>query len=209
MNSSKLLGQVTLVLGVIKKQAHIRQRLSAFGYDDYQIQEGEKLQKLLQGVLQKEQKALTQSQQATHSLHCTRDHIQARYQQQVAIVRQAFGRHAEVSRLLKLSTKENESMETWLLQVQHFYQHAPRFADTLQAYGVSLTELEEIRILARQMAELAELQKHLQLRINRINQEKQRVSRQAEVWYLRLIRVSRLALQGAPQNLELLGIATA
>jgi len=175
----------------------------------HEIQEGEKLQKLLQGVLQKEQEALTQSQQATHSLLYTRDHIQGRYQQQLAVAREVFSQDAEVSQLLQLSTQKDHALEAWLLQVRNFYKHAPRYADTLQAYGVSLTELEEIRILARQMAELAELQKHLHLRTNGISLEKQRVSRQTEVWYLRLIRVSRLALQGSPQNLEVLGIATA
>jgi hypothetical protein len=59
------------------------------------------------------------------------------------------------------------------------------------------------------MVKLAELQKHLQQRIDRIKQEKYQVSKQTEAWYLRLVRVSRLALRGAPQTLEVLGIITA
>lgn len=209
MNSPKLLEQVTSVLSVIRKQAHLRLLLSSFGYGVYQIQEGEKLQKSLQGVIHKEQEAWARSQQATYSLHYTRDHIQARYQQQMAIARRAFGQDDEVSSLLKLNTQEDNSLETWLLQVQNFYQHAPRYVVTLQAYGLTITELEEIRILVGQMVKLAELQKHLQQRIDRIKQEKYQVSKQTEAWYLRLVRVSRLALRGAPQTLEVLGIITA
>lgn len=206
MNQHTLIQQTSLALQAMKQNAALRQQLSDHGFSPRQIRDGVQLLEASQEIITSGHEAARQLRKATLSLQQTRTYIHERYVQHLLIARQLFAQDPETSHALGLHQKRQQAEEHWLRQANVFYQQAPLHAEILQKHDISLSELEETRILVGQMRELWSLKRQLQSRIQNTARAERSTFLRLENWYRHLTEQARKALKNYPWHLEALGL---
>jgi hypothetical protein len=162
-----------------------------------------------QALHQKQMKEYGEQFAATDEVSKAREKANAVYMMYVKLARLAFEKDRYVYGSLQLNGRRNESHSGWLRQASTFYNHAledKNIQTGLALMGITFEKLKagqklvkdfEIK-LDKQIMESSQAQKATELRdqaLDRMND-----------WMYKFIKVSRIALQDSPQDLEALGL---
>lgn len=184
----------------------IQNRMKEYSYDSKKMKAWLDLCDNFEQLSQRSEESHYKALSATKTMRDTRKHIHGNYSRHITLSRVAFRDNPEVRTLLGLEGQRKHALTAWLKQAQNFYYYASDYAETLEIFGIPRHELEENKIMLRQMMELLTLQKQAQSQEQVISQQKQEAYVVLKQWYAKFIKLARLAFEDEPQQLEALGI---
>ena len=190
-------------------QPPLSESLAVYGYDEATIQEGEQLRATAQELQAKQVKEYGEQYQATDELASARTNANAHYMVHVKIGRVALAKDRGLWESLLLSGRRARSDSGWLKQAKTFYTNAigsTAVQEKLGKYNITLEKLQEgqaavkevERTLAAQLKEKGEAQQ--------ATEDRDFAFDDLQDWLSDFIAIARIALEGKPQHLEMLGI---
>lgn len=208
MVQTSLISTAEAAIFSILQDQKILDHFCALSFDKSGFKQGEDLCKkygLLDSQLIKEQ---NRARDTSHKLKEARRHLKLRYMRHLSIARLTFKDIPEHWERLGIDSERYPELQSWVKQAQRFYLHAKPMAGHTSSYGIAHHELEEVKQILEQIAELAHLRKQAMSYMQMITQRKQECYAELEQWMQKFSSVACIALAHEPQILESLGILT-
>ena len=205
---SDLLEAASLAVNNTQNNPAVQQQLEAYGLRAAQLQTGKQRLRTLeqkhnaQIQLQNERWAL--SQQINASLLATRD----LFKDHARIAMIAFRRDPTLIRALGVTPLATRRWEC-VRQASYFYQQLQEQKLSLEAYGISTKEIQQIQANVAQLLSLKEERVHKKGLSEHGTQERKQAQSDLRDWVMEFRSIARVAFRSQPQMLEIFGIRVA
>lgn len=214
MNDQTINGKLLFAQNAIangRNNAPVLGLLSEYGYDDTKLQGGKALYDTADGKQRAFLKEYGEQFAATDALHLARAEAGKEYMKDLKLARIVLKDDRELDASMQLSGRRKESYSGWLGQTKAFYANAlnsPGALEGLAKVGRTQEKLESTHLKVKdvedkrnkQLKELGEAQAATEARDHALDA--------LGDWMSDFIGVAKIAMEGNPQYLEMLGIVT-
>lgn len=187
----------------------ISDSLAVFGYDQNMLTQGQALYSAASGLHEKQGKEYGEQFAATDALTLAKALANKNYMVHIKIARVALRGDRGAAASLELAGERKESLSGWLKQAKAFYANAlstPSVLEALGRFGITTEKLQAGQTLVldvetkfnTQLKETGEAQVATQQRDEALDD--------LQEWMSDFTAISRIALEGESQYLEVLGI---
>ncbi len=187
----------------------VKNLLTEFGYTDKRLQEGRQLYEKANELQVKQQKEYGDQFAATDALNAAKASANRQYVNHLKLARIALSKDRGAEESLQLRGDRKRTLSGWLKQSRAFYANALASDEVLAAlgrFGITSEKLTAVQqevsgveqALNRQLQEKGEAQA--------ATQERDEAFDALQEWMSDFIAVARIALEGQPQYLEVLGV---
>jgi hypothetical protein len=187
----------------------IKAALVLSGYDDAKMQEGEALYTKASGLQTKKVKEYGEQFTATDALSLAKTTANKTYMMHIKIARIVFNGDRGAGESLQISGERNESLSGWLKQAKAFYSNAlsvPEVIEALARYGISQARLTEGQAQMNEVETKLNSQLKEKGEAQAATQQRDEAFDALQDWMSDFIAISRIALEGNSQYLEILGV---
>lgn len=206
LKQSIFIHQASIALTNARRSAEIFQALTKHGADEWLIKQLEAQLRNVEKLENQYNDTTAEAKGTTQSLYAVREQGNKLYAQHVLLARVAFKDQPTWLEKMELVGPREKSLPAWIRQTSSFYRHAPAVKDTLVAFQIPTKEIAEMQKLLNRMMELRTLQVDLKGRAQVISGQKKRAYATLRQDMDRFFRIARIALDAAPQHLEMLGL---
>jgi hypothetical protein len=187
----------------------IKSAIAAYGYDDTRLQEGEALYSKASELQVIQVKEYGDQFSATDALNLAKAVANKTYIQHLKIARIALIGDRGAGASLHLTGKRKETFSGWLKEAKTFYTNALGSADVTTAmgrFGITREKLEAGQQLVNEVEEKMNSQLKEKGEAQNATQVRDEAFEELQDWMGDFIVISRIALDGKSQYLEVLGI---
>ena len=215
MNQETIDGKLLFAKTALENAKNVKQvseNLVLFGYDGAKLDEGLALYSKTNELNQNQKKEYGEQYQATDALNVVRADLKAQYMRHLKIARIAMKNNRGAEESMQMGGRRKESLSGFLTQAAAFYTNAlndaavqealARFNVTKAALKDGKAKVEEVQASynaqLKEMGEAQQATKDRDAALDELNE-----------WMADFIAIVRIALEGQPQYLEVLGIVVA
>ena len=184
----------------------VLQRLAVLGYDTKKIREGKVLRETTMMLQSVQKKEYGLQYKATDALRAAWEEAEELFAKHVSIARIVFKNNREVWNSLQLAGVRKRVISGWLEQARIFYVNAPEVASQLEAYGVTLAELESGKAMIDAVAAAYARQKQEKGKAQQATRQRDEALAALKAWMSDFMAIARIALKDDVQQLESLGV---
>jgi hypothetical protein len=131
------------------------------------------------------------------------------YMKYLKIARIAFVSNIEAREALMIDGPRERTYKKWVFQISVFCNNlldSSEYWPELEKYGVTKKHIQELKSELIEMNELSDKGAKVTGLVKMLTQKKQKQTMKVQSWVSDYIKIARIALEDAPQNLEKLGI---
>ena len=205
---SKLLFAQNAIANALSSE-EIKSAIANYGYDDARLKEGEALYRKALELQTIQVKEYGEQYTATDALYLTKAVANKTYMEHLKIARIVLNDHRGTGASLHLTGQRKETFSGWLNQAQTFYANALGSSEVTTAigrFGITREKLEA----GQQLVNEVEKKMNSQLKeigdAQNATQVRDEAFEELQDWISDFIAISRIALDGKSQFLEVLGV---
>lgn len=187
----------------------IRNAVGEFGYSEKKLAEGKRLYEDLDAIASEHNRKIGEKS----TLHIAKQNKQKAvnrlYMKYLKIARIAFVDNVEAKNALLLDGVRERTYKKWYFQVHVFCSNLlenKEFLPFMESYGVSVTHIQDLKKQLNELSELTDKSMKLTGMVRMLTQKKQKQTLEVQNWVSDYIKIARIALEDAPQNLQKIGI---
>lgn len=187
----------------------IRNALAEYGYSDKRLKEGLKLYEKVQTLHFQQMKEYGESFAATEDTKKSRQKANELYMKHMKLARIIFNKDPYVFNALQLSGSRHQSNTGWLRQAKAFYNNVlsdKKLMTGLALLGITAEKLKEGQALVEDFEKKLNIRDKESGEAQRATLLRDQALDEMNVWMSDFIKVSRIALQESPQDMEILGV---
>ncbi len=189
--------------------ASIGDAMLPYGYGKERLDEGSLLHADARRLDALQQKETGEQRQATNDLNMAIDEANGEYIKHVKLARIALPKDAAAFGALQLGGDRKKDNVGCIAQIGNFYTNMlgnPVWMDAMAGFGVKKEELEKGMLMHGQMQHAYSVQAKEMGEAHNATVMRDAAIGEAHIWYSTFVKVARIALDGQPKLLEILGI---
>ncbi|MEM6842629.1 MAG: hypothetical protein AAF632_10425 [Bacteroidota bacterium] len=204
LNQKELLLQVDIAVQAALKIPELIQAFQAAGIDAEKIKVGLNFTKEVTTWRDRQTASTNNVRRTQQSFRSAKETINSLYYRHLEAARFLHRDNEEMQYTLQLLGPRQTRYAAWFEQVRTFYDYVD--VKALQPFGVSAKEVNEIKKLLGQLAELQVLRNDARRQPQQTTHKKQMAVNDLRNWFRRFINAAKFACQDDPQLLESMGI---
>ncbi|WP_420577038.1 hypothetical protein [Ekhidna sp.] len=192
-----------------KNVTPVNASLALFGYDSAKLDEGMALYTTANDLNEKQKKEYGEQFQATDALHVSRAELKALYMRHLKIARIALRGDRGAEESMQMGGRRKETLSGFLKQVNAFYTNAlntQSVQDALARFNITTEALTEGKAKAEEVAANYHKQLKEMGEAQQATEERDEALDALEDWMSDFIAITRIALEGQEQYLEVVGV---
>lgn len=200
----ELLVQVDIAVQAVLTVPDLTAAFQASGIETDKVKVGLKLAQEMTIWQDRQTATANNVRNAQRAFRAAKESINALYFRHLEVARFLYRENEDMQYTLQLLGPRQPRYAAWFDQVRAFYTHLD--AKALEPHGVLAKEVNEVKKLLNQLAELQVLRNDARRQAQQATQAKQLAVNDLRNWFRRFINAAKFACQDDPQLLESMGI---
>ena len=209
LSKSQYLHQVNMLFVNSVSDETIKNAVCNFGYTEKRMAEGKRMFEDLDAIENEHTLKNDEKTSLYRKKKLKQNEVNRSYMKYLKIARIAFGDNIEAREALMLDGSRERTYKKWVFQVSVFCNNLLDNAEywpELERYGVNKDHIKKLKSELLDLMELSDKGAKVTGLVKMLTQKKKKQTLKVQSWISDYIKIARIALEDAPDNLQKLGI---
>ncbi|MCW3804873.1 hypothetical protein [Plebeiibacterium marinum] len=190
------------------KVEEVKDAVSGYGYDQARLKEGREMWERLRVLYYEARDKSVQKSKCHAEKKRMQNDIHKKYMKYLKLARVAFVNDIEAQEALVLTGVRARTYDKWFTQVSVFVNNLKsneQYLRSIGEYGVKISDLDELKKGLLDITELSDKCVRITAVVRMLNDKVRKETIEVQHWVSSYLKVARIALEGSPEMMNLLG----